>query len=41
MALTKVKVREILSTAGVDADHMSEAVNDYILQFVDNKKRQP
>lgn len=30
MALTKVKVREILSTAGVDADHMSEAVNAII-----------
>lgn len=30
MALTKAKVREILSVAGVDADHMSEAVNAII-----------
>ena len=26
MALTKAQVKEILSTAGVDADHMSDAV---------------
>lgn len=30
MALTKAKIREILSTAGVDADHMSDAVNAII-----------
>ena len=30
MALTKAKVREILSAAGVDAEHMSEAVNAII-----------
>ena len=30
MALTKVKVREILSTAGVDAEHMTDAVNAII-----------
>lgn len=30
MALTKAKVREILSTAGVDQDHMSDAVNAII-----------
>ena len=30
MALTKAKVREILSTAGVDAEHMSDAVNAII-----------
>lgn len=30
MALTKAKVREILSTAGVDAEHMTDAVNAII-----------
>lgn len=30
MALTKAQVREILSAAGIDADHMSEAVNKII-----------
>ena len=30
MALTKAQVREILSTAGVDGEHMSEAVNRII-----------
>ena len=30
MALTKAQVREILSAAGVDSDHMSEAVNRII-----------
>ena len=30
MALTKAKVREILSAAGVDAEHMSDAVNAII-----------